>query len=279
MRGAIVFLGLAVSIRSSAHAQGDCFPGKTSHEAKTFAIYSVPLAFSPAGLPRITSGRIQLGLELAYLPNIDSVTATPTVCRPGKGPENTDLLFAAPRPRITVALGGGFALEGSWTPPVRLNQVQANLFAAALSYDTRIGRQAGLTVRLHGSTGTIKAPITCPDKALAVATSECFRGSRSDDSFKPSIVGAEALIHWGSTGGPIHPYLGAGYNHLTPRFQVNFTNAVGDVDRRKVEVNLDRITVFGGVAWATSTRWNLSAELYSAPADAVTGRVAIRVGL
>ena len=43
---------------------------------------------------------LRVGLEGAYLPKVDPATATPTICRPGQGPLNTDLVFALPRPRI-----------------------------------------------------------------------------------------------------------------------------------------------------------------------------------
>lgn len=263
---------------SLAAAQGDCFPPRNSNEAKTFAIFSVPLAFGPAGAPEPDGSRVRLGLEIARLPKVDDATATPTICRPGKGPENTDLLPVAPRPRLGVALGHGFAVEGSWIPPVRLNQVRADLFGVAVAWSTALG-PAGqwLTLRGHGTFGRIRAPITCDDEALADPLSECYQGQRSDDSYRPNIVGLEAIASWALGGGAIRPYLGVGYNRLRPRFQVNFTNVQGSTDNRKVEVDLDRAVLFAGGSWRASRTLDLAAELYSAPADAITGRVAIRV--
>src|SRR5262245_57269838 len=100
--GSTVFLAVAFAAFAPASlaAQPDCHPGYDSNEAKTLAIFSVPLAFGRAGVPTAGTGRVKLGFEAAYLPNVDRATATPTICEPGKGPENTDLLFAAPRPRI-----------------------------------------------------------------------------------------------------------------------------------------------------------------------------------
>jgi hypothetical protein len=39
-----------------------------------------------------------------------------------------------------------------------------------------------------------------------------------------------------------------------------------------VVVDLDRAVLFGGASWVTG-RMSLSGEIYSAPTDAVTGRV------
>ncbi len=271
-------LGLVVGLPAAAAAQGDCFPGKNSNEAKTLAIFSVPLAFSPAGAPDLFPG-LRVGLEAASLPNIEGATATPTICRPGKGPENTDLLFALPRPRITAPLPLGLALQASWVPPVRVRGVKANLFG--LSVGKSFGHFEGtvIALRVHATFGSVRAPITCADDALADPASECFGGQRSDDQLRPNILGADATIGWSVAQGRFRPYAGTGYNRLRPRFQVNFTNQFGELDDRRVEVNLDRLVVFGGATWAATPRLGVSGELYAAPEDAVTGRLVVRAAV
>jgi hypothetical protein len=259
----------------------ECLPGKRSNEARTMASFDVPLAFSSAAAPvRSPSGRVRVGVELSYLPNVDPAIATPTICRPDKhGPENTDLLFAAPRPRISVALPGGFAVEASWIPPIRMSDVKANVIGVAVARSTPLGKRgAVLELRAHGSFGTVKAPITCDDTALQDAGSPCYQGTRSNDTFKPNVMGVAAALGW-SVGHAIRPYAGAGYNHLAPRFQVNFTNQFDVIDRRRVRVDLDRGVLFAGASWTPGRRLELSGELYSAPVDAVTARVMARVRL
>jgi hypothetical protein len=80
-------------------------------------------------------------------------------------------------------------------------------------------------------------------------------------------------------GGRLRPYLGGGYNRLEPRFQVNFTNQFGNLDSTRVEVNLDRAVLFGGATWQLVDRLTATTEVYAAPADAVTVRVAIRAAI
>jgi hypothetical protein len=261
-------------------AQTPCFPGKHSNEAKTMAIFAVPLAFAGAGVPSASASRLQLGFELSYLPNVDPATATATICQPGKGPENTDLLLAVPRPRVSLRLGSGFSIEGSWVPPIRINQVQANLFGVAVSWDHPLKQELlALRVRAHGTFGRINAPITCDDAALRDPNSLCFQGTRSDDRFRPNIIGTDVALYWSLAHRSVLPYFGVGYSRLMPRFQVGFTDALGTTDNRRIEVDLDRMVVYGGITWMASSRLGLSGELYSAPSDAVTGRVAIRVGV
>ncbi len=278
-RAAGVALTAGVLFTRALAAQADCFPATNSHEARTLAIMSLPLVFSavraPAGVPRPT---VTAGLEASYVPEPDAVTRTPTVCRPGKGPEETALLFAVPRPRFGVALPGGLSVEASWIPPIRINGVKANLVGFAVGETMHLGR-AWVAVRAHATLGVIHAPVTCNTDALADPVSECFNGTRSNDSFHPNIFGADAAIGWPVSGGQLRPYVGAGYNLLHPRFQVHFTNSQGSTDTRKVEVNLRRGVLFGGLTWAAAAAWEVSGEVYAAPGDAVTARVALRAAL
>jgi len=270
--GALIWSGAA-----SAAAQ-ECRPSKSSNEAESFGIVSVPLAFGRAQAPELLPG-LRIGLEAAYMPQVDDATATPTICRPGKGPEDVNIASIIPRPRFSVPLPLGLALEASWIPPLRVGGVKANLFGVS------VGRSFGsidgvvMAVRGHATFGSVRAAITCDDDALADPASECFQGTRSDDRFSPNIVGADLAVSVPVAEGRLRPYVGAGYNRMAPRFRVNFTNRVGDVDTTRVIVNLDRLAVFGGATWNLSYRFALTGEVYAAPADAVTARLVLRSSL
>jgi len=274
----IAIVALAASALAAPLAAQVCQPGPSSNEAKTLAIFSVPLAFGPTTAPEVLSG-FWVGLEGAYLPKVDPATATPTICRPGQGPLNTDLIFALPRPRIALPLPFGLALQASWIPPVPINGVKANLFG--LSVGKSFGKLDGLVaaIRAHGTFGSIQGPITCNDAALADPVSECFQGTRSDDKYSPNIFGADVSLGWTMAGGKLRPYVGGGYNRLEPRFQVNFTNQFGMVDSTRIEVNLNRGVVFGGATWQLADRLGVAAEIYAAPADAVTARLVVRTAI
>ena len=100
--------------------------------------------------------------------------------------------------------------------------------------------------------------------------------SGSDDAFHPNVFGVEAAVGW-RLGRTLSPYMGAGYNRLAPRFRVNFTNQFGQTDRRRVSVDLDRAVLFAGATWRATPAFALSGEVYSAPSDAVTARLAARI--
>lgn len=271
----VLATGLVACAFAPALSAQVCRPASGSNEARTLAIFSVPLAFGSVGAPGRPAG-LTIGVEAASVPNVDPATATPTTCRPGKGPENTDLLPALARPRIGVPLPLGLGLEASWIPPVRVAGVKANLIGLALT--RTFGRADGLAaaVRAHATFGSIHAPITCDRDALGDAESECFQGGVSDDRLSPNIMGADISVGWAMAGGRLRPFVGSGYNRLQPRFQVDFRNRFGELDTTRVVVNLDRAVVFGGAAWQVSDRLAIAGEVYAVPADAVTGRLVVR---
>jgi hypothetical protein len=277
LRLAITLLA-ALAAAPPLAAQRECLPGSGSNEARTMALLSLPLVFSRAGAPELLPG-IRVGLEGAYIPHVDAATATPTICRPGKGPEAVNLLPALPRPRLALPLPFGLAFEASWVPPIRVNGVRANLLG--LSIDKTFGTLDGFVVGLRGyaTFGSIQAPVTCPDRALRDPTSECFGGTRSDDRFRPNILGVDVAASWPMVGGRLLPYVGTGYNRMHPRFQVNFTNRFNQLDNQLVLADLDRMALFGGLTWRATPVLGFSGEIYAVPSDAVTARVVVRRAL
>ena len=280
----VLLLGLGALLATvPLAAQGTCNPSDHSNEADLFGHFSVPLAFGPAQSPWVyRPGAILIGVEGAYLPDASDRIATPTTCRPGKGPENVNLLSAFPRPRLGYALGDGVLLEISWIPPVRISGVKPNLWSFALSRSVPLNSKGTATFmgRAHTTIGHIHAPIVCPTSATKDSgNANCFGGQESDDRYSPNIFGVELAVGWSLGGGHFRPYLGSGYNILHPRFQVDFTDAASVRDRQKVEVNLSRVVFFGGATWAPTSSFSLSTEAYSAPSDLITGRVRAMVVL
>jgi hypothetical protein len=157
--------------------------------------------------------------------------------------------------------------------------VKANLIG--LSVEKAFGDLDGLVaaLRVHATFGSVRAPITCDDEALEDPASECFGGTRSDDRLSPNIMGIDIAVGGPVAEGRLRPYGGVGYNRLQPRFQVDYTNQYDELDDRRVEVDLDRLVMFGGATWQTTDRLSLTGELYAAPADAITGRVIVRTAV
>jgi hypothetical protein len=273
MRAAVYALG-ALFIAAPLAAQGDCFPRSNSREADLFAHFSTALAYSNAGAPTLYQpGAVLLGLEATLLPDANDRIATPTTCRPGKGPENVNILPGFIRPRLGYSLGNGNMIEISWIPPVRVDGVKANLWSFAVSRSALLNPKGAVVMgRVHGTIGSIRAPFVCGEDDVDNPASECNNTAISNDRYSPNIFGVELAVGWPWMGGRLRPYLGGGYNILHPRFQVDHRDEVGELDDRKVEVNLSRWMVFGGLSLQATPRFALSAEGYSSPSDNVTAR-------
>lgn len=282
MAAAAVAASVSVSASRSLPAQPDCFPPPTANESRALALASLPLVFSAVEAPGAagaSDGRVRLGVELTYLPRPGDAIATPTLCRPGKGPENATPIPVLPRPRLAVRLPWAVVAEASWVPPLEVSGVKSNLFGLALGRELALGRAAVVRLRGHATLGSVEAPVTCPAEALDDEGNECFGGQRSRDRLSPNLAGVEAALGWAFAAGRLRPYAGAGYTWLRPRFRVNFTNRVGETDRSRVEVDLERVALFGGLSWRARDALLLSGELYGTTEDGVTTRVLVSTTL
>jgi hypothetical protein len=255
-----------------------CVVPASSNDAKLLAYYAVPMAFSAEGAGRLAAGTVIVTGELTYVPTAPaSISTSSGICYPAKK-EHGGLTSILPRPRFIVGLGNGFSIEASYLPPVTVADATANLGAVAFAWTTpnkAIGGVLDLTLRAHATIGYVNGPITCPKSALQQTTPNgaCYSNKPSDDRYSPNIIGGEVII--GSHASSLGWYAGAGYSSLSPHFQVGYTNLNGGVDNTKVDVTLSRVTAFAGASYAMSHAVALTAQLYSVPEDATTGRVGI----
>jgi len=268
-------------------AQGDCTLGHLpdgSNEAEIFRIRGVSTAFGRAASPMSLRQHSTMVLfELTTLSTIDPATATPTWCNIGKPPENVNLMSFLPRPRVIFGLSDGFSFELSWIPPVKLNDVKANLVSVALSRAVPVA--TGI-VSLRGSAtfGVIRAPITCTKAQIAADSlgpdAQCSGGAApSNDHYKPNGYGLDLAYGWPIVGGKLRPYVGAGVNFLRPRFQVDFTDRASNHIDQKIEGNYRRAVLFGGATWIPTARLGLTAELYGDPGTTWAARLGVGYGL
>ena len=98
-----------------------------SPEAQTMGTKSVAIAFTPTrGPARMPLGRVELGLGVLTVPQVSDDENTPITCFTGETLSNTNALVVAAQPRIRVGLGGGFAAEAGWVPPVSVSGALAS---------------------------------------------------------------------------------------------------------------------------------------------------------
>lgn len=256
-----------------------CKPESWRSEARLLAYYATPLSFSAAPeVMALTHGQVGIAGDLTLVPSApSSISKSSGKCGFAKS-ENSDLAPVFPRPRIAVGLGHDVVAELSYLPPVTVMDATPNMFAVAVSWSpsgVTLPGHTQLHLRAHGTFGGVKGPITCAREALQPGNpqSDCYGSTPSSDTYSPNVRGLEVIAS--RPVGPVRWYAGAGVNMLQSFLQVDFTKANGFHDGNTVEINLTRVALLGGATWTVRPTIALSAQVYSVPDDATTGRLGI----
>lgn len=242
------------------------------------AYYAAALAFSPVGAPRIAGPwGGSFGLEVSYLPALSQAQRSAGFSKT----ESTNLAPVVPRPRLSLTLPAGFAVEGSWIPPIRAFGVTANLVSAAITRPFALRGNVILTPRIVGTTGSVKGPITCNQELEdrgggdAIFYAHVCHSIESEDRFEPMALSGELVASRTIRGGSIAPYAGVGLRMERNTFDVGVRFSDGSLDPNHpiLKMNLTRGYGFLGATWAGPRRSALSAEMFYAPSSLLTARV------
>lgn len=267
--GALLVLGHSLGAQT-------CEPPASSNEVSIFGSRSLALVQSRGIAAGVSpTWTVRVGGEAVALPRVSDAKATPSACRPGKGPENVNVLPGFARLRVAVTLPWNLRMETSWLPPVTIRDVRGNLFGVSVGRVTGVRENLSLYARGHAVVGTVTGPFTCDEDDLRDASSECFGGSVSTDRYRPNILGADVSLDWQRPGSVYSVFGGVGYSRLAPRFRVQFRNAEGTLDSTLVRANIGRVAMFVGTGREFGTRWRASAEVYGTAQDGATVRLVI----
>jgi len=259
-------------------AAAQCRPPASSHEARLLAFYEAPALFSMGSAPeKLAAGAVRVGGEAIPVPSPDPAITHPSFCYQYTT-NNTKLAPLFARPRIIVGLPAGFALEGSYVPPVSVSNARVTIGSVALSRTQSMFVGPGsvlLQLRAHGTLGRIHGPITCPRASLQLdaPAAPCYGTAPSRDSYDPKSLGVELAA--GTQLGRLDVYAGGGANRLDPRFRAGFTDALGNVDHTTVDVALVRGVAYGGATLHLRRELAISGQLYMVPADVSTVRLGV----
>jgi hypothetical protein len=271
---------VALSATTALHAQVPCVPPQGSNEARLLAFYEAPIVFAPANAPMLLAPfHVAVSVEVTGIPSPSASLNHTSFCFEAKQ-EGTHLAPVLPRPRVTIGLPLGFAIEGSYLPPVTVDRAQPNFGSVALLYTRQVVPRVLVEARGDFTVGITKGPITCPKEALQLTdpNQPCYGTKPSNDTFAPRSAGGDGTISYNLpvADDRITVYSGAGYTWLSPHLQVGFTSALGATDRTLVERDLRRASVFGGVDCRILKAFDVGAQVYSTPADLTTWRVSAR---
>jgi hypothetical protein len=246
-------------------------------EGRLIGFYSAALLFSPLGAPeRARAWTFDAGVEVGYIPHLSKSQRTAFQDKP----EATNLAPVLPRPRVSLVLPVALHAQLSWVPPVRVFDVEANLFSVSV---TRALEPRGITVapRIVAMWGKVRGSITCFEDLREGTQSEnryyneICHGRTSDDHFKPQHLAGEVLVSRQMWRLPFVPYAGIGVLREKTIFDIGVLHRDGsrDPDHPILELRATRAYAFlGGTvnAWR-STRF--TSELFYAPGSLFTARV------
>src|SRR5688572_19016008 len=226
------------AVRAAMAQAPVCEPPESSNEAKLLAFFATPISFSTGGLVQpLAPGQLRVAFEATYVPSPSRAIQQPEACYGIKKTENTNLSPVFPRPRIAVGLPGGFLLEGSYLPPVRVADAEPNLGSVALSLPVRLygTYQQGplsLLLRAHATIGRVRGSITCPEDKLQRTDPDgaCYGSIASSDTYKPNMYGGELALAKSGPSERWGAYALTGVTLLRPRFQVGFLYGSGAFD-------------------------------------------------
>lgn len=270
-------LVLVALVLPPATAGAQCRPGEHSNEAKLLAHYSAPIAFAPQTGPAFARDRLVLGGDFTYIPKPDPAVESTGTCFNGK--KSTQLSPVFPRARLTIGLPSGIGLEVGYLPPARVAGAKANLVSGAVSVARPFlsvgGQPITAAARVHATRGYVNGAITCNDDALQQSnpSGPCYGSKESNDTFRPNMWGIDGAVGRSFLDRRLDLYAGGGMTWLSPRFRVGFTDATGYHDRTRVEVDLHRLSAFGGATYHLAGIWSGTAQVYSFPEDVTLFRV------
>ena len=259
------------------HSQ-DCVPPANSNVARMLAYPEGPMAFASLGaVTALPAGAVTIGGELTWVPSPPASITRVDACHTPKS-DHPGLAQLLPRPRLIIGLGNGFSVEGMYLPPITVANATPNMGSVALAWAAPVGDRSlhlDLSARALATFGHVRGSITCPRSALQQSdpAGPCWASTPSEDTYEPNAIGAEVAV--GRTLGEIRWYGGLGIASIRPRMTVGFTYLNGATDNTVVHIDLTRVSLFGGLTYAVSRTVALSAQLYSVPQDATTGRVGL----
>lgn len=259
------FLPLLAVLGAAPLAAQTCVAAPGSPEAQTMGTKSVAIAFTPTRGPgHTTAGRVELGLGILTVPEVDQDALAPTTCGSGESLSNTNQLVVAAQPSIRVGLGKGFAAVAGWIPPIPVSGVSANIIGLGADWSSQpMGGVLIANLSVNASFGSVHGSFTCDEQDVLNPANSCYQGTPSDDSFNPAVYGADLTLGALLSKGTVRPYIGGGYTRLMPTFQVNFTNRLGIVDNNRVEATLNAAAIFGGLTWELARRWSVTGQFYT----------------
>jgi hypothetical protein len=235
-------------------------------EAWAMQYFAAVSTFTGLGPPvRREPWSVDLGLDLGWIPSLSE--AERTVGYNGTKVEDLNRLPVFGRPRVTVGLPGGFSADLGWVPPIEINGVTSNLFAAAVERPVLEHERWTLGLRAYGQLGDVTGDFTCPEDVASQAPGSPGNpyGCNEPSSDTSTLNNVGLALTGGAKiggGGLVHLSGGATYNDLA--FQVDAVT-YGYPDHTRLLADGWTGWVAAGLGWPLGARTWVAGEAFYSP--------------
>ncbi len=271
-------VGVALVALHPTAGIAQCRPPASSHEARLLAFYSTPIAFSTATAPvALPAWGVRLDVEGATVPVPSASLRRTSLCYQSTA-QSTRLAPVFGRARLTIGLPAGLSFEGSYLPPLTVAGATPALASLAVTRSQGLPWSDGparLALRVHGTIGTVRGAITCARGALQTIdpSAPCFGTRPSRDTFRPDMLGGEAILVIPLSHERVTLFGGGGATWLRPQFRVGFIDGGGGADHTQILATLTRASILAGATAHVTRAIDLTMQVYSVPVDATTWRL------
>lgn len=235
---------------------------------------SALLLFTAMGPPeRREAGEVELSLEGIWNPELSRGESR--VGFQGTKVEDMNRLPVIPRPRGSIGLGWDTVLDLAYIPPVEIDGVTPNIFAAALERPIYECGDFTLGLRIYGQVGEIEGDITCPEWETYFPPGSNLNPFAceypSSDVITMNYAGLAVVGGYqlpGPVGGAIH--FGAYATHMDLEFQVDaLYSGIRDLNRQETDGWVYALTL--GYSRPISEHLTLAVEGFYAPLQVMRG--------
>jgi len=236
---------------------------------KYFTSVSLLTGYGPI-TPR-EKGWIDLGLEFVEIPFLSEDERR--IGFDGVKEEDLNNAPVSIRPVISYYLAEKISLSASYTPPIELWGVKANIFSFSLNWRAFEKGPLALGLRFYGQIGAATGAFTCTEENVRAGDDfvenpfGCAEVSR--DRVHMDYYGAEGSISYRLEKlNGLTPYFAVGWNHLRNKFKLD-SSLFGEPDKRLEKAEDNSVSYSGGFVYPLSSKLSFGFQVFYTPLDVI----------
>lgn len=231
---------------------------------KYFASLNLLTGFGPS--PDLPAGAVVVAMEIDSVPSLSA--AQQRVGFNGTKDEDLDRTSVFGRPRVTVGLPRGFAIEGSYLPPIDISGVEPDLAALALTRRLASRGRFDTGLRLTYQHGSFSGDFTCSAREIESGANAFGCEVPSNDEMTLDAATVEIALARRPSASGWRPHVALALTAMDLDFQVR-ADYRGLADRTRLVASGETYSVTAGISRDFDQRWRWTAEIFYSPLDVV----------